>query len=59
MSCTIDIDRPEAWPAEVRREADLMAESLAGATRYTVDLWLPDRYDDDFRQLLAGHRLRA
>jgi hypothetical protein len=59
MSCTIDIDRPETWPAEVRREANRMAESLAGATPYTADLRLPEHYDDEFRRLLAGHRLRA
>lgn len=59
MSCMIYIDSPETWPAEVRREADRMAELLAGTTCYTGDLRLPEHYDDEFRRLLAGHQLRA
>lgn len=59
MSCVIDIDRPDTWPAEVRGETERMAELLVGTTRYAGDLELPDGYDDEFGGLLSGHRLRA
>lgn len=59
MGCIIDIDRPDTWPAAVREETARMAEQLVGTTKHTGDLELPNGYDDEFRQLLAGHRLRA
>lgn len=36
-----------------------MAGRLAGTTEFATDLELPGGYDDEFRPLLAGHRLRA
>src|SRR5438132_14434734 len=55
----VDVDDPQTWPPDVRREAQAIADSVRGKAKYVSDLPIPIEGEDPFRALLAGHPLVA
>jgi len=59
MTLPIDVDDPSTWPAVVYETASEWAYSCVGLATSTLDLPLPLEWDEVFRRLLVGHRVRA
>ena len=55
----VDVDVQETWPVTVIEFVEHWAVQVASSTSYAADLAIPLEADEEFREILAGHELRA